>query len=304
MIDSVQTPDGVPLHTRHWPVAGARAVVVVAHGMAEHIGRYEGFAAAMNSASYAVVGHDQRGHGQTAGSPEALGFVAETDSWQHLVDDVGTIADAAAAEYPELPLILLGHSMGSLVARSVVQGDDRFAALVLSGTPADPGALRLAGQAIAAAELRARGPRARSPLLNQLTFGGYNKAIAQPRTEFDWLSRDEDVVDAYLADPACGWVGTTSFFVGLLAGLQRANAAARIARTPADLPVFFLSGDEDPVGGRFGAGATAAARAMRRRVRQVDLRLYAGARHELFLETNAEEVLVDVIRWCDTQIRP
>lgn len=297
MIDEVQAPDGVTLDVRHWPVAEPRAVIQIVHGMAEHIGRYQEFAEAMNAGGFAVAGHDQRGHGVTAGSAAGLGFVAERDGWRHLVEDVAVIARAIEREYPGVPIILLGHSMGTLVARVAVREQPHHAALLLTGAVADPGPARLAGQALARAQIRAHGPRHRSMTLHRLTFGSNNDAIEHPRTAFDWLSRDAERVDAYVADPACGWVATVSFYRDLFTGIGQTYDAGRMRRT-ANIPVAFFSGDADPVGGRFGAGITSAARKLRRHVDQVDLRLYAEARHELFQEINRAQVFDDVARWC------
>lgn len=297
MIDTLTTGDGMTLDVRHWPLAQPRAVIVILHGMAEHIGRYDRFATAMNSAGYAVIGHDQRGHGATAGGPADWGFLAETDGWQRLVDDAIAVIGAASREHLDVPIFLLGHSMGTLVARCVVQESDRVAGLILSGTPADPGPIRRAGQAIAAAEIRRRGARHRSTLLHKMSFGAFNDAIEHPRTAFDWLTRDADEVDAYVADPACGWIATASFYRDLFAGVGRANASTCVARTPRHLPVLFLSGDADPCGGDGGRGVVKAANLMRRHVDRVDLRLYAGCRHELFHEIDATSIFADVERW-------
>ena len=299
MIDQLGTPDGVTLDVRQWPVAEPRAVIQVVHGMAEHMGRYDEFAQAMNAEGFAVVGHDQRGHGATAGSAAERGFIAEREGWPLLVDDVGLVARAISREYPDAPIILLGHSMGTVVARAAVQEQDHFAALICSGAVADPGPARRAGLALAHAQIRLKGPRHRSMTLHRLSFGGYNKAVEHPRTAFDWLSRDHASVDAYVADEACGWIATAGFYRDLFVGLGRVNDPARIRLIARDLPVLFISGDTDPVGGRFGGGVAAAARAMRRRLDHVDVRLYAQARHELFHELNREEIFSDVLRWCD-----
>lgn len=299
MIDEVGTPDGVTLDVHHWPVAEPRAVVQIVHGMAEHMGRYDEVAAALNRAGYAVIGHDQRGHGATAGSAAEMGFISESDGWKKYVDDVDLMSRTIAREYPGVPIVLLGHSMGTLVARTAVQELSHYSGLILSGAAADPGALRFAAMGIAEAQLRAKGPRHRSMVLHRLTFGAYNDHIDHPRTAFDWLSRDPDAVDAYVNDPACGWIATTSFYRDLFTGLGRVYDPKRIRRMPRDLPVLFFSGDDDPVGGRHGAGVTAAARKMRKHVERVDVRLYAKGRHESFNEINRDEVIADVIRWCD-----
>lgn len=198
----VAASDGVVIRGQRWlPDGEARAVVQIAHGMAEHSARYERFAQELNAAGYAVYANDHRGHGRTA-EGGVLGHFADDDGWARVVDDLLQVTRRAQAEVPGRPVVLLGHSMGSLLVRTfAAQHGDLLAGLIVSGTPADPGLLGRVGRQVARAEGRLRGRTHASKLLDTMSFGAFNKQFAPARTDFDWLSRDEAAVDDYVADP-------------------------------------------------------------------------------------------------------
>ncbi|NYJ73292.1 alpha/beta hydrolase [Allobranchiibius huperziae] len=295
----LQSADDTPLHVRRWlPDGDPTAVVQVAHGMAEHSGRYERFAQALTAAGYAVYAEDHRGHGRTSGGADT-GYLADSDGWNVVVEDLAAVTARASSEHPHLPVVLFGHSMGSFLARSyaMVHGTD-LAGLVLCGTAGDPGTLGAVGKGVATLEARTLGRRHTSKVMNTLTFGQYNAAFKPNRTDFDWLSRDPAEVDAYIADPRCGEVFTAGFYVDLLGALAQINRDDQVARIPAGLPILLISGDHDPVGGKGGAGVKAVAAQLEKSgVRDVTLTLYPGARHELLNETNRDEVTADVLAW-------
>ena len=300
---TVTASDGIPLHTHRWlPEGPPKAVVQVAHGMAEHAARYERLAQALTEAGYAVYAGDHRGHGQTASAADH-GYFADRDGWATVVEDVRAVTRFAQDEHPGLPVFLLGHSMGSFLARAYVIEDSRdLAGLVLSGTAGDPGLLGKVGAGVAATEARVRGRRHVSALLDKLTFGQYNAAFKPNRTDFDWLSRDDAEVDSYVADPLCGNTFTSGFFADLLGGLAGINDRRRVAHVRRDLPILLVAGDKDPVGDN-GKGV----RAVREQyasvgVADVTCTLYPGARHEIFNETNRDEVTADVIAWLDAHL--
>ena len=303
---TVKAADGTPIHTNRWlPEGTARAVVQIAHGMAEHSDRYERFAQALTAAGYAVYASDHRGHKGTAGDHSAEGYFADTDGWATAVADLRAVTDHARTEQPGLPVFLLGHSMGSFLSRSYVAepgAADQLTGLVLSGTAGDPGPIALAGIAVSTLQGKLRGRRHRSGLMNSLSFGQYNAAFKPNRTEFDWLSRDPAEVDKYVADEWCGNVFTAGFYQDLLGGLRRINSDALVARVPKDLPILVLSGDQDPVGNS-GKGPTAvAAQYEKAGVEDVTLTLYPGGRHEMLNETNRDEVTADIIAWLDAHL--
>ena len=297
-------PDGTTLRGRRWVAeeASTRAVVVIAHGMAEHGERYARFADALTGAGFAVYAADHRGHGRTA-EGGTLGYFAESDGWNRVTDDIDTVVTHASAEHPNAPIVLFGHSMGSLLARTyAVRHGERLTALVLSGTPADAGTLGLVGSKVAAAEARLRGAKHPSKLLDKLSFGAFNKAFKPARTDFDWLSRDDAEVDAYVADDKCGFIATAGFYVDMLGGLRLVNTPSFVAATPAKLPILVVSGDADPAGGD-GRGVEAAAAMLREGgVEDVTLMLYPGARHELLNETNRDDVTAHVLAWIEARL--
>lgn len=297
---TVTALDGTALFTHRWlPDGDVVGVVHVAHGMAEHSARYVPLAEDLTTAGYAVYAHDHRGHGRTGGD-ENHGYFADKDGWATVVGDIRQVTDSARAEHPGVPVFLLGHSMGSFLARAAVIEDARhLAGLVLSGTAGDPGTLGKVGAAVAATEARLRGRRHPSALLDKLTFGAYNNAFKPTRTDFDWLSRDAAQVDAYVADARCGNTFSAGFFADLLGGLGQINDAKRVARVRRDLPVLLVAGDQDPVGDG-GKGPQAVAQQYREAgLVDVTCTLYPGARHEVFNETNRDEVVADVVRWLD-----
>lgn len=301
---SLTTSDGTPLHVYRWlPDEAPRAVVQVAHGMAEHAGRYERFAEALTAAGYAVYADDHRGHGQTHPSSGAdHGYFADQGGWDRVVTDLHEVTRLARDEQEDgLPVFLFGHSMGSFLSRAyAIRWGGDLAGLVLSGTAGDPGALGRIGGAIAGLEARIRGRRNRSPLMDKLTFGQYNAAFKPNRTQFDWLSRDEAEVDKYIADSEAGNVFTSGFFSDLLSGLAWISNDANVARIPADLPVLLVAGELDPVGAKSKGVRQVEAQLRRAGVRDVTSIFYPGARHEILNETNRDEVTADVIAWLES----
>ena len=300
---TVTASDGTALHTNRWlPDGPPKAAVQLAHGMAEHSARYARLASALTDAGYAVYAHDHRGHGTTGGE-DNHGFFADQNGWASVVDDMRRVTRLAQDENPGLPLFLLGHSMSSFLARSyVIEDSGDLAGLVLSGTGGDPGLLGKGGLLLAKAEARVRGRRHVSPLLDKLSFGRYNAAFKPNRTPFDWLSRDEAEVDAYMADTMCGKTFTSGFFVDLVGAQPVINDSRRVARIRRDLPVLLLSGEKCQVGAN-GRGPREVAEQLRSvGVTDVTCTLYPGARHEIFNETNRDEVTADLIRWLDAHL--
>lgn len=293
-------PHGVTLHVYHWEPEGApRGAILIAHGMSEHAGRYRHVAQALCDAGFVVYADDHRGHGQSAAGAEDLGFAGE-DGWTRCVEDIEALAAEVRQRHPALPLALVAHSMGSLMSQQVmINGVAPLDAVALSGSNGKVGALLTGGLLAARVERRRLGRRGRSPLLNQLSFGAFNKAFKPARTEFDWLSRDPAQVDLYLQDPLCGFMVTTQFWVDMLRGLRVIEDPSQQARVRKDLPVYIFAGALDPVsnatkglqqllGAYRAAGLT-----------QVQHKFYPEARHEVFNETNRQEVIADLLQWLE-----
>ena len=294
-------PDRVNLFVYSWLPAGPpTAVVQIAHGLAEHAGRYARLAQELTTAGYAVYANDHRGHGGTAVTPDDLGFFAEQDGWQRCLDDLWQLNRHIAAAHPGVPIILLGHSMGSTLAEEFMgEHGEAVQGIVLSGANGKPSQLATLGRAITRAEKARLGARGRSKLVQSLTFEAFNKRFAPARTAFDWLSRDPAEVDKYVADPLCGFPATVQLWIDLLDAWARVSTAAHRKRVPRTLPIYMIAGGRDPVSGDTrqlepwlrdyrSAGFT-----------KLEHKFYPDARHELFNETNRTQVTADVIRWCN-----
>jgi alpha-beta hydrolase superfamily lysophospholipase len=300
---TVTAGDGIPLHTHRWlPDGPPKAVVQIAHGLGEHSARYARLANALNAAGYAVYANDHRGHGRT-GTEEDHGFFADKDGWNLVVGDLRTVTRFAEDENPGLPVFLLGHSMGSYLVRNYLIEDSRnLAGAVLSATGGDPGWVGKIGPVLALTEARLRGRRHVSTLLQNLINGPYNAAFKPNRTNFDWLSRDDAEVDKYIADELCGRTARSGFFVDLAAGVAQSNDRRRVARVRRDLPILIISGDKDP-SGHNGKGPREVRDVLRSvGVTDVTCTLYPGARHEIFNETNRDEVTADLVAWLDAHL--
>jgi alpha-beta hydrolase superfamily lysophospholipase len=300
---TVTADDGHDLFVYRWSPdtpATPKAVVQIAHGMAEHAARYERFAGALTAAGYAVYAQDHRGHGRTAGDLEEAGYFADHDGWGTAIEDLRTVTERINTDHGGLPVFLFGHSMGSILARGyAMRYGHELTGLILSGAGGDPGMLGKVGKVIATVEARVRGRRARSTMLDTMTFGQFNSPFKPNRTKFDWLSRDEAEVDAYIADPWCGFVFTTAGFADLLGGLALANDPANVALVPKDLPIYLFSGAKDPVGDNTKGVTQVADQFRAAGVSDVTTRFYADARHETLNETNREQVFADVVAWLD-----
>lgn len=291
------TDDGCSLHVNHWHAAEPpRALVMIAHGMAEHSGRYERFAEALVGAGFEVYAHDQRGHGLSA-EPDQLGHYADSGGWSKVVRDLATLNHHMRQQRPGLPIVLFAHSMGSYIAQSyLMQHSCSVQAVVLSGSNYQPVALYRSAELIARFERWRQGPRGRSALIERLSFGSFNRACKPPRTKFDWLSRDPAEVDRYIADPLCGFRCSNQLWLDLLGGLQQISETDNLAQIDHQLPLLIIGGECDPVsqGKRL---EDLAATLQEAGLERVELRIYPQARHELLNETNRDQVVSDLLQW-------
>jgi alpha-beta hydrolase superfamily lysophospholipase len=279
---TITSADGEEVFVYRW--AGTdppRAVVQIAHGMGEHAARYARLAERLVERGYVVYANDHRGHGRTAGSPDRHGDLGVA-GWRGLVEDMAAVVGRARADHPGIPLVLLGHSMGSLALQQyLLDHSADVDGAVLSGTTAID---------VVAAALDPTEPA-------DLT--AFNAAFEPARTEYDWLSRDPAEVDAYVADPACGFGVAVEGMAGMLRDAPATADPDRLAGIRPDVPILIVSGDADPLA---GGGALVELVGQRYRdagVRDVTITLYPGARHEIFNETNRDEVTADLIAWLD-----
>lgn len=287
------------LYVNQWlPDGPPKALVMLSHGMAEHSGRYARLAEALCGADYGVYALDQRGHGRTA-DEGTLGLYAEKDGWNKVVGDLASLNQHIGQQQPGVPIVLLGHSMGSYIAQAyLLHHSASLHGAILSGSNFQPVALYGAARVIARVERLRQGLRGRSALIEFLSFGSFNKAFKPTRTAFDWLSRDPTEVDTYINDPLCGFRCTNQLWVDLLGGLQQISKASNLSQIDPGLPILVMGGECDPVSE--GKRLKSLAHALREAgCQNLQLNLYPQARHEVFNETNRDEVTADVLKWLD-----
>jgi alpha-beta hydrolase superfamily lysophospholipase len=294
----IESVGGIHVTYRRWlPEGAARATVQVVHGASEHSGRYERLAAALTGRGLAVFAMDLRGHGRTAEGTGTGRFGAPGVSG--VLDDVQALHLVAAEQYPGVPRLLLGHSMGSIIALASAERDGGdLAGLVLSGAlGVNPDLV----DTVSSLEAAVAAGLADQPLD---ALGPFNAAFEPARTPYDWLSRDEAEVDAYLADPLTGddMPLTHGYAAGVFGMNIRAVSPEGIAELPDGLPVLLLSGQRDPVGGADAGQVTALAGLLRDRGLPVEQHVYPDARHEVFNETNRDEVAADLLAWVDARL--
>ena len=285
--------DGTDIHGHAWaPDGDTRLVVQVLHGMGEYALRYDTFAKELNAAGIAVVAHDFRGHGPNA---ELQGHYADKQGWRLNLDDCDVVNRHARERFPDTALVLLGHSMGSFYAQNYAM-DYSLDGLILSGSTWPNKPLIYPGLLLAKFESLRLGRRGKSPMLDKMGFGDFNKRFQPARTDYDWLSRDDAQVDRYVNDPLCGGTFSTAFWLDVLKGMLHVGSDKALLRIPSDLPILITGGEDDPVGGDEGLGKLMLhyAQTMHQRLK---IKIYEGGRHEMLFETNRDEVVSDLIDW-------
>lgn len=266
------------------------AVLQIFHGMAEHITRYSNFAGYLNRNGIIVFGIDARGHGETGKEANSIGHFADSDGWEKVVSDQKAIYEYMKAQYPDLPFYLLGHSMGSFLARDFINRyPDYFSKVIAMGS----GKANDVSYGAARFILSFLNKKAPSKLIHGLAFGAYNKNIENPKTLFDWLSTDDMKVQEYIDDEFCGIPVTNGFYRDFMHGMQC------IAESEKDISyhkkILFISGDKDPVG-KMGAFVR---ENYERYINaaEAEIKLYNGLRHEILNEIGREEVYADIVEW-------
>ena len=280
------------------PEREPKAVLQLVHGMTEHVGRYDEFGEAMAARGIAVIGCDQLGHGRTAASRDELGFFAEHNGAAYLVQDIRRVRRAAGRLFPNCPHIVLGHSMGSfLVRRYLTRYGREVDGAILMGTGDYPAAVLLAALAVVDLTALVRGERCHSRLLHGLVLGNYNRRIPSARTGSDWLSRDAERVDRFVADPYCQFRFTCSAYRDFFHVLLALKNRRLVGNMPSERPVFLVSGSEDPVGD-YGKGVKRVFDQYRSLgMKQVTMKLYEGSRHEILNDLEREQVCRDLGDW-------
>ena len=293
------------IHVNQWtPVPGeVRGVVQIAHGVAEYGKRYEPFARFLCAHGFAVVANDHLGHGQSQIEGRPMVYLGDKDGWQHVVDDIETLRRRTAKTFLDKPYFLFGHSMGSFLSRThLIRYPGVLDGCVLCGTGHMSPAMIAGGKLIADREIRRLGKAAFSVRADDLAFGTYNRAFAPARTKFDWVSASEANVDAYIADPLCGGDATLGLFRDMLEGLGYLTRQSNINKMDRELPVFFIAGDQDPVGD-MGRGVQKARDCFRKAgLTDVQMKLYHGLRHEILNEATHQYVYQDVLDWLEARL--
>ena len=301
-------PSTVPGRTLHAfrcvPEGPVRAVVQLSHGMVEFIDRYKPLAEYLAAQGILVTGHDHLGHGASIRTKADYGYFAQPDGNRAVLDDLHAVTEQTKALYPGVPYFLLGHSMGSFYARQYLceWGDELDGAIIL-GTGYQPKALVATARALCRVLAVFFGWQHRSKLVANLSFADYNKGL-EGRTPQDWLNRDAAEVDKYRADERCMFTFTLNAYYSMFTGILRLYDPAFLEQMPKDLPLLFLAGDADPVGEQ-GRGVQRAIDSLRAvGVQNIQQKLYPGARHELLMELNRQEVMGDIAHWLNEQLQP
>ena len=302
----LSTDGKTQLHGMRWEPEGGsvRAVLQICHGVAEHIARYDAFARYLNGLGIAVVGHDHLGHGLSLPEGGTPVYFGAGNTWNTVVDDIYVLHQRIRLWYPDVPLCIMGHSMGSFLTRTyLIRYPGTVKAAIIMGTGWQPKAVIAGGMAVAKAVGAVVGENGTSDLVTNLAFGAYNKLFAPNRTSCDWLSADEDNVDAYMADPLCGADATVGLFRQMLSGIRFNQKLSNLRQMDPRIPVLFVAGEKDPVGD-CGNGVRRTYQEFRRAgVQDCTLKLYPGLRHEILNEkAQQQQIFEDIGQWLTSKL--
>ena len=267
--------------------------------MAEHIARYDHFARFLNEQGVAVVGNDHLGHGKSIAPGATPIYFGDGNTWDTVVDDLYTLHLRIKDKFPGVPLFLMGHSMGSFLARTyLIRYPGTVQAAIIMGTGWQPEIMLTGGLTMAGTIARRSGESATSDVVTNLAFGSYNKAFAPNRTPVDWLSVDTDNVDRYIADPLCGLPATVGLFRQMLTGIRFNQRPDNLRKMDKDMPILFISGEQDPVGGMMKGVVRSRDAFLAVGVKDVTLLSYAGLRHEILNEKAQQQTVYnDIWSW-------
>lgn len=286
------------IHYCCWtPEGEVKGILQIVHGIAEYVERYDDFANYLTALGYLVVAEDHMGHGKSIGENGIQGYFH--GGWFTAVEDTCQLMKDTMAQYPGVPYVLFGHSMGSFMARTILAKypDSGIAAAVICGTGWQPKAALPVLIKVVEGICKKTGEQNVSEQLQGMIFGGYTKGIENPRTPSDWLTRDEKIVDAYVADPLCGFTPSCGLLRDMMTGIYYIERSGNLKNMKKHLPVLFIAGGEDPVGS-CGKGVERAAKEFKKAgMVNVACKIYPGCRHEILNELNKEEVYADVAAW-------
>ena len=286
--------------TMYRPQGPVKGTVLVVHGMQEYHGRYDGFARYLQQGGYAVLTYDLPGHGPKARQNGTYGYFGDDHGWDTLINSSVEGIRRLKQEYPDVPVYYFGHSMGTMIGRCfLMDHDDMIDGMVLTGVPNYNSAVGVA-KAIGAFIRLNKGKKGHSKTLDKLMTGGFNKGIENPKTPVDWLSRNQDNVQAYVNDPDCGKPFTIQGYMDLMDGMQRMGNAKNYHVRNQDLPIFLFAGEDDPcIGGKEGFASTVST-LKQAGYTQISTKLYPHMRHEILHETDAGKVYADILATLDS----
>ena len=288
------------IQAREWlPEGSPRGVVQIIHGISEHMGRYDHVARFLNENGFLVCGEDHLGHGRTV-SDGRYGYFAARGGWDFVVRDIRRLREIEGEKYPGIPYFLMGHSMGSFLARTyLIRWPGTVDGAVLSGTGQEAAPLVAFGRGASNLLCALCGPEHVSGLIYRLSLGSYSRPFRRDGGTGSWLSQDPEMVESNRRDPLCSFRPTVSMFRDMMAGLEFIGSGSNLAKMDPETPIYFFSGDRDPVGS-MGKGVRKVEEMFRRAgCRDVTVKLYPGGRHEMLNEINRSEVLEDLLAWLE-----
>ncbi len=283
---------------RYVPEGEIKAILQISHGMVEHIQRYEDFAKYLNERGILVTGNDHLGHGNSVKSQEYWGYFSDKDGNDEMIENLHQVTKITKEKYPNIPYFLLGHSMGSFYARQYLckYGNELDGAIIM-GTGFPSKFTVKSGIFMTSLIAKFTGWKHRSKFIDNMAFGGYNKRFEPARTSKDWLSKDEKQVDKYLSDPRCTFLFTLNGYNNMFKGINNLHKKDFLEQMPKNLPVFFVSGADDPVG-EFTESVKRAIESFKQvGMKNIELKFYKNDRHEILNETDKLFVYDDIYRW-------
>lgn len=292
------------IHAVEWiPETEVRGVLQIAHGMVEFIDRYDRFATFMASCGFYVVGNDHLGHGKSVTDESELGYFAAKDGNLCVIGDMQKLREDTVKKYPAVPYFLLGHSMGSFLSRQFIEkyGEGLDGAIIM-GTGYQPTATLKLGIGLTSFIGKIKGDHYRSKMVNNTALGSYNSSFKPARTKSDWLTKDDEIVDAYEANPLNQFTFTVNGYNNMFRGILDAQKKENLEKIPKDLPILVVSGENDPVG-EFGKGPATVADIYRETgIRDVTLKLFPNDRHEILNELDRETVDRYILNWIEARM--
>ena len=300
----LSTDNKTDIHVVEWiPDGEVKGCLQIAHGMIEYIDRYDDFACYLADRGYYVAGNDHLGHGKSVSSEDKLGYFGHPNGNDFVIWDMRILRKIIEKMYPDVPHFMLGHSMGSfLLSQYITEYGDGLSGAIIMGTGYQSPATIRGAKALCNVIAKAKGWDHRSEMINNMALAGYNKPFEPARTRADWLTKDELITDAYVADPLCSFMFTVNGYHEMFKGIDKAHKKSNIDKIPKDLPLLIVSGAEDPVG-NMGKGVKKVYDMYKKAgLINVKMKLYEGDRHEILNETDRQEVYKDILEFMEAKI--